>query len=62
MAQPYGTVMVGRLAGFFDSEDSYRALADDPEQARWWREVAGPCLAGDPTWHDGAWRLSFDAA
>lgn len=40
----------------FDDEASYRALAADPEQARWWAEVASQQLDGDPQWFDGAWR------
>ena len=99
MAQPYGTVMIGRLAvpfeqlessmrqwaaerqvrGFrhegvllcddgvtvvmtvmFDDRASYVALADDPEQARWWSEVARPMLDGEPQWLDGHWRATID--
>lgn len=100
MAEPYGTVMIGRLAvpfeqledsirhwavdrqvqGFrhedvmlcddgetvvmsvvFDDKASYLALADDPEQSRWWTEVARPMLDGDPQWLDGHWRAAIDA-
>jgi len=46
----------------FDSEASYKALADDPEQARWYEEKLAPMLEGEPQWLDGHWRYSFDAA
>ncbi len=45
----------------FDDEESYRALADDPEQTRWWSEVASIQLDGDPQWFDGAWRACLSA-
>ena len=45
---------------FFDSEASYKALADDPEQSRWYEERLSPLLDGDPQWLDGHWRYSID--
>jgi hypothetical protein len=39
----------------FESEESYRRLADDPEQDRWWRERVVPLLEGDVQWIDGRW-------
>lgn len=47
----------GRLVScvIFESKDSYLALANDPEQDRWWNEKARPMLAGDPEWIDGTW-------
>ena len=39
----------------FESKDSYMALANDPEQDKWWSGVARPMLAGDPEWIDGTW-------
>jgi antibiotic biosynthesis monooxygenase (ABM) superfamily enzyme len=39
----------------FDDVESYRALADDPEQDAWWREHCAPLLDGEPTWVDGSW-------
>lgn len=46
----------------FDDEASYRALADDPEQARWWTEVASVQLAGPPQWFDGTWGACLSAS
>jgi len=46
---------------FFDSEDSYKKLADDPMQAQWYEEKLAPMLEGDPQWLDGHWRYAFDA-
>lgn len=99
MADPYGTVMVARLAasfedveasirlwvderhvaGFlhedvmlcddgvtvvmsvlFSDEASYRALADDPDQAAWWDSVVRPMIDGEPQWFDGHWRVRLD--
>ena len=47
----------GRLIScvIFESKESYQALADDPEQDRWWNEKARPLLAADPEWIDGIW-------
>ena len=39
----------------FESKESYMALADDPEQDKWWNEKARPLLAGEPEWIDGYW-------
>lgn len=49
------------MAVRFDSEDEYRALADDPEQSRWYAEVMAPMLVGEPQWFDGTWRVMLDA-
>ena len=47
----------GRLIScvIFESKEKYLALADDPEQDRWWNEQARPKLAADPEWIDGIW-------
>lgn len=45
---------------FFDDEASYKALADDPEQARWYEEKMAPALDGQPQWFDGHWRFALD--
>jgi hypothetical protein len=44
----------GELVGVavFDSEDSYRRNADDPEQDLWYRELR-EMLECDPEWNDG---------
>jgi quinol monooxygenase YgiN len=44
----------GELIGVavFDSEDSYRKNADDPEQDRWYRRLR-ELLEADPEWNDG---------
>jgi len=47
---------------FFDSEESYRALSDDPEQDTWYRERLAPLLDGEPQWLDGHWTHALDAA
>lgn len=39
----------------FATKAQYQALADDPEQDRWWRERFAPLLASEPTWVDGTW-------
>jgi hypothetical protein len=39
----------------FESKADYDALADDPEQDRWWRERFRPLLADEPQWIDGSW-------
>ena len=39
----------------FRSKQDYQALADDPEQDRWWRERFAPLLTSEPTWVDGTW-------
>jgi hypothetical protein len=47
----------GRLAVavFFDSEESYRRLGEDPEQAQWWQQEMAPLWDGDVEWLDGRW-------
>ena len=55
-----GTTVVAAI--FFDSEESYRALSDDPEQDRWYTERLAPLLDGEPQWLDGHWKHSLDAA
>lgn len=47
----------GRLLScvIFESKDSYQALANDPEQDRWWSEKARALLAADPEWIDATW-------
>jgi quinol monooxygenase YgiN len=44
----------GDLVGVavFDSEEHYRANADDPEQDRWYRDLRA-LLEDDPEWNDG---------
>lgn len=39
----------------FDSKEAYLALADDPEQSKWWGEHYAPLLQGEPKWLDGTW-------
>jgi hypothetical protein len=39
----------------FESKEAYLALADDPEQGKWWDEHFAPLLDGEPRWIDGAW-------
>lgn len=39
----------------FASKEAYLALADDPEQDRWWREDFRPLLTDEPRWIDGSW-------
>jgi antibiotic biosynthesis monooxygenase (ABM) superfamily enzyme len=39
----------------FDSKDAYWAVANDPEQDRWWQQRATPLLDGDVQWTDGTW-------
>jgi hypothetical protein len=39
----------------FESKEAYFALADDPEQSKWWGEHFAPLLDGEPRWIDGAW-------
>jgi hypothetical protein len=39
----------------FESKDKYFALANDPEQDKWWRERVAPLLDGEPQWIDGTW-------
>ncbi|MDQ1684622.1 MAG: hypothetical protein QOC82_1359 [Frankiaceae bacterium] len=39
----------------FESKEAYVALADDPEQSKWWSERFAPMLDGDARWIDGAW-------
>ncbi|MEZ5114936.1 MAG: hypothetical protein R2737_01600 [Candidatus Nanopelagicales bacterium] len=47
-----GTVV---LCTRFESKESYVALSDDPEQARWYEERIAPLLDGEPQWIDGSW-------
>ena len=47
-------------ATYFDSKANYDALADDPEQDRWYTERLAPMLDGEPQWLDGYWTDSFD--
>ncbi|WP_157546170.1 hypothetical protein [Hamadaea tsunoensis] len=39
----------------FASKEQYMALADDPEQDKWYQTVMAPMLDGEPTWIDGTW-------
>jgi hypothetical protein len=55
-----GTTVVATI--FFDSEDTYRALSDDPDQDTWYSERLAPLLDGAPQWLDGHWTHSFDVA
>ena len=50
------------MAVRFDSEEEYRALADDPQQAAWYEQVMAPMLVGEPQWLDGTWKASVDAS
>ena len=36
----------------FESEESYRKNADDPQQDQWYRRLR-EMLESDPEWHDG---------
>lgn len=49
-----GTTVV--LGARFKDKASYDALADDPDQDRWWTEEMAPLLADDVQWIDGTWR------
>lgn len=40
------------VAVVFDSKEQYRANAEDPEQDRWFRELAEN-FEGEPQWMDG---------
>ncbi|MCZ3389912.1 MAG: hypothetical protein LH645_12550 [Actinomycetia bacterium] len=40
----------------FDSKAQYEALADDPEQDKWWQAEMVPLLNGEPEWIDGEWQ------
>ena len=40
------------LLALFESRETYRANADDPEQDRWYRGLREH-LEADPTWEDG---------
>lgn len=40
----------------FDSKAQYEALADDPEQDKWWQAEMVPLLKGEPEWIDGEWQ------
>ncbi|MDP1876543.1 MAG: hypothetical protein Q8M17_03145 [Actinomycetota bacterium] len=48
------------MAVFFDTEESYKALADDPAQAEWYESVLMPMLDGEPQWFDGHWRAAME--
>jgi len=39
----------------FESKDSYRRLADDPAQDKWYQERVAPLLESNPQWIDGTW-------
>ena len=39
----------------FESKDAYLALANDPEQDKWYQAKVAPMLDGDPQWIDGTW-------
>ncbi len=39
----------------FVDRAAYLALAEDPEQDRWYRERLEPLLTGPPRWIDGDW-------
>ncbi len=40
------------LMAIFDSRETYRANADDPEQDAWYRQLREN-LEADPSWEDG---------
>jgi len=44
------------LAVRFESKAQYEALADDPEQDKWWQTEMVPLLNGEPEWIDGEWQ------
>lgn len=46
---------------WFESREHYTALADDPEQDKWWREKMQPLLDGEPQWIDGSWQSAMVA-
>ena len=50
------------VAVFFDTEENYKTLADDPIQAQWFEEKLAPMLDGPPQWLDGRWRYAFESA
>lgn len=39
----------------FEDKEKYMALADDPEQDKWYQQHYAPLLDGDPQWIDGIW-------
>jgi len=39
----------------FASKAEYDALANDPEQDKWWQEKVMPLLSGETQWIDGTW-------
>jgi antibiotic biosynthesis monooxygenase (ABM) superfamily enzyme len=39
----------------FESKEAYMALANDPEQDRWWQNRVVPLLDGGVRWIDGNW-------
>jgi hypothetical protein len=43
------------ITAIFDSEESYRANAANPEQDKWYRRMR-ELLEDDPEWHDGVIR------
>jgi hypothetical protein len=49
------------LVVLFQDKETYTALADDPEQDRWYRRFR-ELLEADPEWHDGevvySWHVS----
>ena len=47
------------MAVFFESKAAYEALADDPDQDRWYTEKLAPMLDGEPQWLDGHWLYSM---
>jgi nitrite reductase/ring-hydroxylating ferredoxin subunit/quinol monooxygenase YgiN len=48
------------LAAVFDSKENYDANARAPEQDAWYQKLRA-VLAEDPTWHDGAATIWWDA-
>ena len=43
------------LCARFKDKTAYEALANDPDQDRWWTEEMAPLLDGEPQWIDGDW-------
>lgn len=48
-------------AVFFEDRDSYRRLAEDPEQDRWYSERIAPHVS-DVRWIDGTWQRAVQRA
>jgi hypothetical protein len=44
------------LCARFKDKASYEALAEDPDQDRWWTEEMAPLLETEVRWIDGTWR------